>query len=239
MLNLFTRSTGRHYSNKFEYSSINTSRRQSVTPSGKKFRRHTYEGSGVPRSPSTSPLQPPSPSPPLSGLLKPPASEAQDLFSTKLDQLSSLLGLKRKDSIQSEYFEVWDRHTTLLSEFREIMSMVEHLEKVYELSKTSDPLRRFRQLRACVQRTHMFLQVCAVHSSLAKDLSVYYASNSEETLDSNFQKSLQRGSVIGSQAKELEALRQKEEAFERESFPYFHEVDTNEIGVISNIPNIV
>ena len=220
MLNLFTRSTGRHYSNKFEYCSVNASRRQSVTPSGKKIRRHTYEGAGGGQSPLGSPQQPPSPSAANSGSLKPPTSECQDLFSTKLDQLTSLLGLRRKESIQSEYFEVWDRHVTLLNEFREIMSVVEHLERVYGVSKTSGPLTRFRQLRSCVQRTHMFLQVCAVHSSLAKDLSAYYAKNTEETSDSNFQKSLQRGSVIGSQAKELEALRQKEEAFERTFLPF-------------------
>ncbi|KAM3186813.1 hypothetical protein ACTXT7_003583 [Hymenolepis weldensis] len=205
MLNLFSRSTARHYSNKFEYSS----RRQSVTPSGKTIRRHTYEGNVSP------PSEPPTgPSPPISPLLKP--HEGSDIFSTKLGQLSSILGLRRKETLQLEYFDTWDRHTQLVNEFREILNVIGHIERIYEKSKSTHIFDRFNKLKSCVQRTHMFLQVCSVHSNLGKDIALYYSSDMQESeSDLSFQRSIQRGSVISSQAKEAEAYRQKEEAFER------------------------
>ncbi|KAM7533928.1 hypothetical protein Aperf_G00000117335 [Anoplocephala perfoliata] len=210
MLNLFSKSTGRHYSNKFDYSS----RRQSVTPSGKTIRRHTYEGSGTPPSPLSVAS---SSSPPISPLLKSP--DGSDLFYSKLDQLSSLLGLKRKETLQAEYFEKWRWHAQLMNEFREIMKVIEHLEQTYEKSKTASVLTRFNQLRSCVHRVHMFLLVCAVHSSLGKDAALYYSSDMHGSeSDLNFQRSLQQGSVIGSEAKEAEGFRQQEEAFERMDF---------------------
>ncbi|VDM30908.1 unnamed protein product [Hydatigera taeniaeformis] len=209
MLNLFSRSTGRHYSNRFEYSSTNISRRQSVTPSGKTFRRHTFEGTGTPSTPLASPRHT------SKAALLPGHPESMDRFTTTLEQLSGLLGWKRKESFQPEFFEAWDRHTTLLSEFREIMGLVEHIEKVYEASKNQQPLARFKQLKACIQRTHLFLQVCAVHSSVAKDVAMYYSRNGGSESDLSFQRSIQRGSVIGSLAKEAEAFRIREQAFDR------------------------
>ncbi|VDO01716.1 unnamed protein product [Rodentolepis nana] len=202
---MFSKSTGRHFSNKFEY----TSRRQSVTPSGKSIRRHTYEGSASPPSEFLTSI-----SPPISPLHKP--KESSDLFATKFVQLSSLLGIKRKEALQQEYFDTWDRHVQLVNEFREIVKIVEHMENVYENSKNTHMLDRFYKLKSCVRRTHMFLQVCSVHSSLGKDIALYYSSDMQGSeSDLSFQRSLQRGSVISSQAKEAEALRQKEEAFER------------------------
>ncbi|KAL5961250.1 hypothetical protein TSMEX_011033 [Taenia solium] len=209
MLNLFSRSTGRHYSNRFEYSSTNHPRRQSVTPSGKTIRRHTYEGTGAP-----SPLLASSVQPQKADFMS-RHMESSDRFISKLDQLSCLLGWKRKESLQPEFFETWDRHIALMGEFREIMGLVEHIEKVYEDSKTKQPLARFKQLRACIQRIHLFLQVCEVHSSVAKDVAMYYSMNGGSESDLNFQRSIQGGSVIGSQVKEAEALRKKEQAFDR------------------------
>nr|CDS21206.1 hypothetical protein EgrG_000157900 [Echinococcus granulosus] len=209
MLNLFSRSTGRHYSNRFEYRSTNHPRRQSVTPSGKTIRRHTYEGIGALSPPFASPLHLPK-----TALLS-RRMENSDLLTTKLDQLSCLLGWKRKESLQPEFFEAWDLHTALVGEFREIMSLVEHIEKVYETSKNKQPLTRFKQLKACVQRTHLFLQVCAVHSSVAKDVAMYYSKNGGSISDRSFQQSIKSGSVIGSRVKEAEAFRKKEEAFDR------------------------
>ncbi|KAL5106854.1 hypothetical protein TcWFU_005415 [Taenia crassiceps] len=209
MLNLFSRSTGRHYSNEFEYSSTNRSRRQSVTPSGKTIRRHTYEGTKETSPPLGSPIH-------LSKIDLPSRHlESSDRFTNKLDQLSCLLGWKRKESLQPEFFEAWDRHKTLISEFREIMGLVEHIEKVYEASKNKQPLARFRQLRACIQRTHLFLQVCAVHSIVVKDVAMYYSMSGGSESDLSFQRSIRRGSVIGSQVKEAEAFRKKEQAFDR------------------------
>lgn len=206
MFNLSSKSTGRHNSNKFDYST----KRQSVTPSGRTIRRHTYEGGGTPPSPFSVAS---SSSPPISPLLKPP--EGSDLFSTKLDQLSSLLGLKRKESLQTEYFEKWKCHAQLVNEFREIIKVIEYLEYTYKKSKTTNIVTRFSQLKSCIHRTHMFLQVCAVHSSLGQDAALYYSSDMQESeSDLSFQRSIQQGSVISSQAKEAEAFRQKEEAFE-------------------------
>nr|CUU98131.1 hypothetical transcript [Hymenolepis microstoma] len=202
---MFSKSTARHFSNKFEY----TSRRQSVTPSGKTIRRHTFEGSASPPSEYLAAI-----SPPISPLHRP--KEGPDLFATKFVQLSCLLGLKRKEALHQGYFDTCDRHTQLVNEFREIVKIVEHIENIYENSKNTHMLDRFNKLKSCVHRTHMFLQVCSVHSSLGKDIALYYSSDMHGSeSDLSFQRSLQRGSVILSQAKEAEALRQKEEAFER------------------------
>ncbi|KAM7534888.1 hypothetical protein Aperf_G00000117326 [Anoplocephala perfoliata] len=187
-----------------------STRRQSVTPSGKTLRRHTFEGSGTSSLPFSLAF---SSSPPSSPLLKPP--EGSDLFSKQLDKLSYIFGLKRKEMLQSEYFEKWRRHAQLTKEFREIMKVIEHLEEMYGKSKIKSLLTRFNQLKSCVHQVHMFLLVRAVHSSLRKDTALYYSSNMHGSeSDLSFQRSLQHGSVIGSKAKEAEGYRQQEEAFE-------------------------
>ncbi|VDD81824.1 unnamed protein product [Mesocestoides corti] len=193
MLNLFSKSTGRHYSNKFEYSS--NPRRLSVTPSGKTFRRHTYEGGSACADAS-----------------------GTSITSKGLDRLSSFLGIKRKESFQPEYFELLEKHEALERELREIWGLIEYLQRVYEFSKTLDPVTRYRRLKASVKRTSMFLQVFAIQSSLADDLGVYYTSVCTGEYDRSFQNAIQQGSVVGSSAKEAEAFRQREEAFSRTSY---------------------
>uniref|UniRef100_A0A5K3F3B1 Translin-associated protein X n=1 Tax=Mesocestoides corti TaxID=53468 RepID=A0A5K3F3B1_MESCO len=199
MLNLFSKSTGRHYSNKFEYSS--NPRRLSVTPSGKTFRRHTYEGGSACADAS-----------------------GTSITSKGLDRLSSFLGIKRKESFQPEYFELLEKHEALERELREIWGLIEYLQRVYEFSKTLDPVTRYRRLKASVKRTSMFLQVFAIQSSLADDLGVYYTSVCTGEYDRSFQNAIQQGSVVGSSAKEAEAFRQREEAFSRLEL---HEVINN------------
>ncbi|KAM7534529.1 hypothetical protein Aperf_G00000117307 [Anoplocephala perfoliata] len=108
-----------------------STRRQFVIPSGKTLRRHNFDGSGTPPLLFSLAF---SSSPPSSPLLNPP--EGSDLFSKQLDKLSYIFGLKRKEMLQSEYFEKWRRHAQLTNEFREIMKVIEHLEEIYGKSKT-------------------------------------------------------------------------------------------------------
>ncbi|KAM7533968.1 hypothetical protein Aperf_G00000117317 [Anoplocephala perfoliata] len=187
-----------------------STRRKSVIPSGKTIRRHTYDGSESPSSPFSTVSSSPPPHSPL-----PKSSEGSDIFSTKIGQLSSILGLRRKETLRTEYFEKWRRHAQLLNEFRKIVKVIVHLDQAYENSKSTLLPTRFSQLKSCVHRAHMFLLVCGVHSSFGKDTALCYASDRHGSeSDLSFQRSLQHGSVICSEAKEAEGYRHQEEAFE-------------------------
>ncbi len=173
---------------------VGLNRRQSVTPSGQTIRRNTYSNEKDGREvPAEAPKK-----------------------SSKTEILSNFLGIKRKESLKTRYFELESRNFTLNMELRQVLNLVSNLRKDYDAAKHGSPISQYKKYRTVIRRTQMFLQVAAKQSSWGDDVALYYSEHSPEESDISFQNALQNGSVINSHAKEKEALRQRQESFDRE-----------------------